>query len=322
MKRSLIILCCLFGLLKLSAQAPQALLQADTGRIRIGEQVTLTLSIFYTDNGGKTNIQWPVLPDSLEDGKVLIIDRGDRDTLNMSAEDAAAKMQRQKFHITAFDSAMHEVGPFAFVVNGDSVLSNSIDFQCLTFEVDTTKAIKDINGVVELKYTFLDWLLEYKYFLLIGVGILLLLVLLISILNKRKKRILIEVIQEIDNRTPFEIALAELEAMRTEQRWNRVNAKVYYTEITDVLKKYIEKRFEILALEQTTNELLGSLRFTDCPVEERNRLSQILNTADLVKFARQQTDDQTNLLAIDQSIKFVLSTKKVETPSGNEQKLQ
>ncbi|MES2627551.1 MAG: hypothetical protein V4616_01160 [Bacteroidota bacterium] len=312
----------LFTLAGAYAQQPQALLQADTSRIRMGEQVKLTLSVFYSNQGKTALVNWPSIPDSLLGGKVLVTSRGAIDTLPMSNEDPAAMMQRRNIVVTAFDSAMYTVGPFAILVNGDSIFTNTIDIQAITFEVDTTKAIKDIKGVVDVPFGIWDWILENRVVILVGVAILVVIYVLIYLLRKRRKQQLTEPEAVIDTRTIDEIALDQLEKIRIEQRWNRVVPKVYYSELTDILRSYIEKRFKVLALEQTTAELLKSLRFSECPADERARLKEILSTADLVKFARQQPDEQTALMSIDMAIRFVQHTRTSKLPeTGNEKTL-
>ncbi len=321
MKKFLTIILFILGILSLKAQQPQALLQLDTNRIRMGEQIKATLSVFYSNAGKKANIKWPIIADSLSEGKVLVADRSKIDTLAMSNDDPNAMMQRRNIIVTAFDSAMITLGPFAFVVNGDSVFSNTVDFECNTFEVDTTKAFKDIKGVVDVPFGLWDWIIEYKYWLIGAVLFIAAVAVTIGLIRRRKALILPGEIIPIDTRTADEIALQALDQMRREQRWTRVTPKIYYSELTDVIRTYIEKRFEILALEQTTSELMASLRFSDCEPEERNRLNELLSTADLVKFARFTPDENSALQAIDMGIRFVENTKnrKQIAEEGHEQ---
>lgn len=315
MTRILFIFLVVLGVLQVVAQQPQALLQADTGRIRMGEQLKLTLSIFYSNQSKKASVQWPVIADSLLNGKVIVVDRSAIDTSSMSNEDPNAMMQRRSITITSFDSATYALGPFGFVVNGDSIFSNTITFDLITFEVDTTQAIKDIKEVIDVPFTILDWLIQHKYWILIGVGILVVVFLALSYLKRKRKQQEVDLPLIVDTRSADEIALQFLEEIRRDKRWITVSSKHYYTELTDVLRSYIEKRFEVLAFEQTTSELIGSLRFSECSPEERQRLNEILSTADLVKFARQQPDEQTALVSLDMAIKFVENTRIIKPSS-------
>ncbi len=308
-RKAIFLLAFLVGSMHIHAQQPQALLQTDTTQIIMGEQIKLTVSLFYSNSGKAAQIKWPAIPDSLEDGNVIVVDKKSIDTLPMSNDDPNAMMQRREIILTAFDSALHTVGPFLFIVNGDTVFTNTIDFQSVTFEVDTTKSIKDIKGIIDVPFTFLDWITEYKYLLLVGSAILTAIWFLLSFLKRRRKKQAELIIEPIDSRTIDEIALDKLEEIRMEKKWLSLAPKTYYSDLTDILRTYIEKRFEVLAMEQTTSELLTSLRYTNCGAEERGSLLQILSTADLVKFARQKTDEQTDMLSLDMAIRFVNNTR-------------
>ena len=113
-------------------------------------------------------------------------------------------------------------------------------------------------------------------------------------------------------RPAHEVALEQLEKIRAGQLWHRTSPKAYYTEISEILRNYVEKRYLIFAHEQTTSELLLSLSYSTCSNEEKERLRQVLQTADMVKFAKQQPDEQQALQTLDMSVKFVQNTKEEE----------
>lgn len=304
------------------AQRPGALLQADTNRIRIGEQVKLTLSVFYnqkTDGVPKL----VAIPDSLLEGKVLVAERLPMDTISMGHDNPNGRNQRLKFTVTSFDSANYTVGPFAFTLKGDTIFSNSIDFECITFEVDTTKAIKDIKNISDVPYGFWDWIKDHKGLLLFIGAALLVAGLIIYYLKKQKKNIKYIAPEPVDTRTPDEKAMERLEQIRKDKYWQRVVAKVYYTELTEIIKAYVEGRFEISTFEQTTGELLRSMSFTSCSADDRSKLMEILSFADLVKFARQEPNENDALQSLDMAIRFVENTKKPkeETTTENVEKL-
>jgi hypothetical protein len=110
------------------------------------------------------------------------------------------------------------------------------------------------------------------------------------------------------------IALRELDRIKAEKIWQKEKTKQYYSEVTDVLRNYIEDRFEIRAMEQTTDEILDSFRYRKDLISEKNyqNLSQILSVADLVKFAKYKTLPDDDNLTLVNSYFFVNETKREE----------
>lgn len=88
--------------------------------------------------------------------------------------------------------------------------------------------------------------------------------------------------------------------------------KDYYTDVTNVLRTYIYRRFNINALEMTSHEMLDSLKET-CDALKIDDLRAILKTVDLVKFAKYST----NLNDMDyylNSIEHFIDSTKINEP--------
>ena len=83
------------------------------------------------------------------------------------------------------------------------------------------------------------------------------------------------------------IALRELEQLREEKPWVNKQVKLYYIRLTEILRIYIERRYHIMALEQTTDEILASPeKIRTARINSLKSLASILKLADLVKFAK------------------------------------
>jgi len=88
--------------------------------------------------------------------------------------------------------------------------------------------------------------------------------------------------------SPGELAYLELERL-LEQGLAERDVKLFYVELTAVVRRYIERTTGILAPEQTTEEFLHEIsREETFPPDERGRLKHFLESADLVKFAAHQ----------------------------------
>jgi hypothetical protein len=108
------------------------------------------------------------------------------------------------------------------------------------------------------------------------------------------------------------IALAKLEKIRVEKIWNKGQIKEYHVQITDVVREYIENRFGVFAKEMTSSEVLES--FINSKLVESDlleKLRQILELADAVKFAKLQALQNENDLSLKNSFEFVESTKEI-----------
>src|SRR5690606_9248710 len=81
--------------------------------------------------------------------------------------------------------------------------------------------------------------------------------------------------------------------------------KPYHSELSDILRDFLERRYRIPAMEQTTDEIFTALAATDLPDRQKARLRQVLTLADLVKFAREQLLHTDNEQSMAQAIEFV-----------------
>ncbi|NTW32489.1 MAG: hypothetical protein HGB12_07675 [Bacteroidetes bacterium] len=178
-----------------------------------------------------------------------------------------------------------------------------------TVAVDTTKAIKDIKGPLNVPLTFME-VLPY----LIGIILLAAIVWFVFYyLHKRKKGKKL-----IDFSKPqlpvHEQALLALEALKNKKLWQNNKIKDYYTELTEIIRIYIEKRYKIIALEMTTDDILASFKSVDIPNISVKRLSQMLVIADLVKFAKATPLPNEHDISLENAFEFVNETKVVELP--------
>ena len=110
------------------------------------------------------------------------------------------------------------------------------------------------------------------------------------------------------------IAFRELEKLKDEQLWQRGEAKLYYTKLTEILRQYLENRFGVNSLELTTDETLTALLRSGFKKDEDFKsLKNILKGADMVKFAKYNPEAAENEVYFLESWSFVNNTKLVET---------
>jgi len=295
------------------AQSFQAVARLDTNAMLIGDQVKLDLEFSFPE---KTLIRWPGIGDTIL-RSIQIIDRTKIDT-SFSKDKKMVKFH-QTLLLTSFDSGFYMIPPIRFYYRQppDTTIkiaqTETLLLKVHTLAVDTTKAIKPIKGPLKVPLTFR----EVIPFILLGILIILIILGVIYYLKKRKKSEPIFRIRPKIELPPHEIALGELEKLRLKKLWQGGRIKEYHSELTDIVRIYIERRFGIMAMEMTTMEILGSLKGSDhLPGEIMEKLNYMLTLADLVKFAKMQPLPTENDMSMDNAVRFVHGTT-IKKDQGN-----
>lgn len=281
----------------------------DSTHILIGDQIRLTLEL---QKPADLQVDFAGVPDTLA-GKIEVLKRTPIDTITL--EDKSLKLV-QTFLVTCFDSGEYRIPPFRFDVRfpdrNDSVFSNDLVLKVLTMKVDTTKGPTDIKMPYDAPLT----LKEVTPYML---GIILagaLLFLLLYSIKRKKKNLPLFVKPPKPKEPPHVVALRELDRIKEEKLWQKDKIKEFYSEVTEVLRVYIEDRFSIPAMEQTTYEILNSFRQRGNLIPEKtmNQLVHILPLADLVKFAKYRPLPDDHNLVLVNAYFFVNETKPEELP--------
>jgi hypothetical protein len=107
--------------------------------------------------------------------------------------------------------------------------------------------------------------------------------------------------------------LRELERIKYEKPWQKGQVKLFYSQLTDVLRTYMEDRFSFPAMEQTTHEIITTLKTMDLPDDKLvPKIKGVLETADLAKFAKYEPLPDENDLCLIGAFFFVNQTKQEE----------
>lgn len=286
----------------------------DTSNIKIGEQTQIELSIQYKVNtSDRINIQWPQIGDTLRK-EVEVVAQSKIDTLIPDRNDPYTFVQHKSIIITSFDSGYWAMPPFKFIVNGDSkgIYTDALLLQVGGVDVDTTLAIKDIKAPFSVDYSWIDWIKDHKYIILGILAAILAIVLLIYYIRKFRKKQPPPVIEKVIKIPAHIIALEKLEKLQQEKLWQEGKLKPYYISLTDIIREYIENRFKIPAMEQTTEEILNGFRSVAIDAESKEKLRQVLILGDLVKFAKEQPIATENERSISNIYDFINGTKREE----------
>jgi len=319
---------CLISCLSLAgatayAQKTSARATVKPADIMIGEQAVIDLEVIAPKG---RDILLPTYPDTLISGI---------EVLRMLAPDTTIAHEvmtiHQRYIITSFDSLLYFV-PYLTVIDGsDTVRTNSFGLKVMSpmlsdstltyLEMMNTNQTDSIDfemlGIADIKanldppFVWQD-LLEYLWIALIILLVLLVIGLgLYFGLRKKKKGYFFkpEVVLP-----PHVIALKALDKVKSEKIWQQGREKQFYTELTDILREYIEKRFMFNTFERTSDQILETMNIfaeADSSIES---LTQILKLSDLVKFAKYKPLQNENDLSMVNAYLFVNQTK-VEVPA-------
>jgi hypothetical protein len=295
----------------------------DTSRMRIGEQVKVDIYVNYNASEKNIDIRWPLIGDTLT-GKIEVISASEIDTTFPDKTNSSRIFQHQQLLVSVYDSGYYAIPPFRFIVNNDTakpVFTNPLFLEVHTVPTDTSAAkIKDIKPVFDEPFNW-KWYINYIYW---GIAILVLIIVIVLTtiyFSRRNRKVLVE--PERPKIPPHITALAALERIRQEQAWKEGHVKQYYSSISETIRLYIEERFNVRALESTTDEIMTAFRSQVIDTQSREKLQQLLTLSDLVKFAKQFPIENEHLFTLQNAFDFVNGTKREEeitiAPSSNDQ---
>lgn len=280
--------------------------KVDTTSIVIGDQFILSLEVNHPPG---IEVIMPGVPDTF-----ALFEK-----VNQVAVDTAEQKNdksitlRQHFKLTSFDSGYHVIPPFAFLFRepGDTALQRAetepILISVQSIPVDTTRAIKDIKGHMVIPFSLQD-VMPYAGGLLLAGLIFMLVFFLIKKFRKVKTTPLIQV----PKRPAHEIALEALHQLGEAKLWQQGKYKAYFTGLSDILRMFIENRWSVAAMEMTTDEIVRMQIISGQDPVIFDQLKNLLELADLVKFAKVIPVLHENEQSMTHAVAFVTANQQIK----------
>lgn len=291
--------------------------------ILIGEQAVINLKVIAPKD---QTIYFPVYEKDIVEG-LEVLTMLPSDTL---IENNVATMNF-RYLVTSFDSTLYHVENIPVFDGTDTIFSNSFGLKVISPVLkDSTVAyleklntgqtdsidfkqlqLYDIKPIQKPEFVWTDYL--WVLWIILGVVVLVLLVALIIIMVMRKKNKGYFFTPPVVL-PPHVRALKELDKIKQSKIWQQNREKEFYTSVTDVLRKYILERFNINALEMTSSEIIDKVK-NNSQIESDSavdNLQQVLQLADMVKFAKQKPLQDENDLSLMNAFFFVTQTKEVD----------
>ena len=286
----------------------------DSTTLMIGDQTDLHLQV---TQDAQERVEWPEFGERLQDG-IEIVDKTIVDTLTLP--DGRLQLN-QYLTLTSFKDSLFSINEIAFARGADTFFTEPLALNIIQpFEVDSSLAITDIKDIEKAPiwwWGIIRWIL-----LALGIaGLAVGLWYLWKWYEKHRKPEEEEINPEL-LRPADEVALEKLDEIKAQKIWKDGKIKEYQTDLTDVVREYIGRRFDVQSTEKTSDETLRELKpilvgdglqVTGDGKALYEKLKKMLQLADLVKFAKWHTTPDENEQGLTTAYEFVQSTKEVQS---------
>lgn len=223
-------------------------------------------------------------------------------------------IEDNKIKIKIWDEGQFSILPVIITQNDTIYPDNPDDYPQITVlsgvaKTDSLKNITPIKEIIKEEKNWQDYMWIY-----IALGIIVLIGLILWFLPKlivKKGGKAVERKKVVIVRPAHEISLEKLRKLQEEKIWKQGRVKEFQSELTYILREYLENRYKINALEQTTGEIVDSLQKINIKPEDIETIKNILQIADMVKFAKAKPEEDINQKFLDETIDFVERTKEV-----------
>ncbi len=273
----MVLFVCLSGQVAIAQVSASAALERNN--LLIGDQVNLKLRAVPAQGEAIKDVD---ISDLEELEYIEVLEVGEWDTL----QGDNGFLLEKNITITSFDSGYYHIPQLAIQYEQNGQLKESYTPQ-LAFGVSTLPPsdsieLAPIKEIIAEPFALEDLIPIVGTILILG-----LLSLLVYYFWKRRNQeeAVVEEVPEV-KRPAHEIALERLHALKQKELWQKGEVKPYHTELTYIVREYLENRYEIQALESTTDEILRDLDDLGFDPSWRNKLREMLQAADLVKFAK------------------------------------
>lgn len=276
----------------------------DTNTVVLGRTAKLTYAVKkHTDDV----IQLPVFNDTIFDG-IELVGNVSIDSTKINDE---KELLNQTLTITSYETGMRYIPAQPFIFEGpygkDTIMSNPGYLNVVGIDIDSSNTIRDIGNVEWVMPTLADMLPIILG--LLGLGLIVFLIIYFWPGKRQKEK---EEIRLKPSDPPHIIALRELDKLKAQKLWQNRKIKEYYTRLTEIIRTYIENLFGVLAMEESTSEILQDIKKIGIDSKiNMSQLEELLNLADLVKFAKGDAQPEENVEQLEVAYNFVKTSRKV-----------
>lgn len=306
---SLLLIILFATLQNISAQEIHVFATTDTTEYIVGDYIDYTIELKYPKG---INVVIPMVKDSIDN--LVFIKNGEI----IQEAKGNEVYELRHFIFSKYDSSDVTIPSFYIpytIDGGDPQFAyvNPVDIVVHTIDVNQQAEIQDVK---EPKRIPLDWLL-------ISIIVLIVLALLAASYfgykyYQKKKSGKVHEKPRITI-SPYDKAITKLNELDEQKLWQDGMVKEYHSEVTEIVRDYFEDRFNFMALEMTTKEILSQLEGRDVTAEVIVTTEEFLANADMVKFAKFQPMPTVNETMMKEAYLIINKTKKEATSESSEE---
>jgi len=277
---------------------------------KIGDEIEVTITVTYPDTLELTKPETQASDDVVVKGEPQI----------KSKEGRGTKTDIYKYHVAAFSTGEVELPYFEFYYYDKEGNQNSRIAPIETVQIvsvlpekaqqDTLQQLEN-RAIVPPKGLPLLW---WPY--AVGAGVLILLA--AAYWYFFKYRIKLTEVPETPPEPPFDVAIRRLNDLESRNLPGKGQFKLFYIELTEIIRQYIDGRFEIPAAESTTFELKRILKHPEITREQTREILEMLSRADMIKFAKHEPHHEDMPKDYGMVKGFVVETKPREVVEEEE----
>ncbi|MFZ4622025.1 MAG: hypothetical protein ACOYNS_15795 [Bacteroidota bacterium] len=289
------------------AQDVSVTASVDSQSVSIGDWIRYSVQVKFPSS---VSVALPAYKDSIGSFEIVQVDSLVRTEANGAVE------LKKNYVISRYEAGSFYVQPYIVRVKHadgtvDSAMSNPIPVEIRGVEVDTSQTIKDVKPPMTVPMSLEEIALYIGILLTLagfGYG-------LYYYIQKRKLKAGEITVEAKPNIPPHLLALMQLEELEAKRLWQAGEIKGYYSEATEIVRRYFESRYNIMALEMTTGEVMDQLKRFVTEKRTFTQIEEMLSSADLVKFAKHQPVAAENEQVMVNARSIIEQTKPVvETP--------
>jgi hypothetical protein len=321
------------GLPAAAAEPPTVETSVSAASMAVGDTIRLGLRVAWREG---VQVKPLALPDKLGNFVVKDIAEG--------APTAVADLVIREVSVvvTTFETGYQTIPPIPFVWVGQDGAAGKAESRPVEIEVrsilpEDAEDIRDIKRPLTVPKRWKDIILGYT--LVVGLAVAAAASILVSV--KRREdveawlgkawrrlsgpvmRLLVRLLVMLKLRRPAEVfdirvdepglpaaeaALREIDRIEALDLLGREMLKEFYTLVSETLRRYLERRYGVLAMESPTSLTMAALRAANLAAEAEDLLRGVLDESDLVKFARFRPDPDLSGSLLDRARRLVRMT--------------
>ncbi|MFI3332678.1 MAG: hypothetical protein SNI51_02085 [Rikenellaceae bacterium] len=289
------------------AQTPTIEARIEQDSVGIGDRFTYSIIV---DRDQVQVVEFPEFSTS-EGDPIELVEILPVDTL--SQEGRRLKLRR-RYTLTSFEEGIHNLGVAKVLYLDKNIVDtlstvDSLYLEINTFKIDSTsQSIFDLKMQRTLPFKF-DEIKGYTKWSLIVLIILAIVIYLLSRYAAARGKRITDLFKPTPPPPPHIEAITALEALHNQKLWQNEKYKEYYSSLTQILRHYIVRRFDVAAMEMTSEEIIVAMKSVELPKKSSMDLTTILRDADLVKFAKATPEGEENESHYLRAYYFVEETK-------------